>query len=332
MLTVRIRYTLSKQHRNIRKATNADREKILDRRLKLEKRILAFMKLGNKLFPSVNLIEEVLTAKVQGSRFTVDIVEDDLDFGSDTEMEREQGDGYLEDQAEEARDEEVPHGDEEPWIDEDTPVQDGQNATNMKTVEATLKATDGSVECFQLPLPSSLGRQRCRVLGLIPLLEHEVALRKGGANDALEDLRISLAHKAAIFRTELRHAKATQGKSRAWDNVKGAERKVSIITVISWHAVIDPLKIRVNVQNYMVAYRALQMLLPKSDPILNQFKPIVEADLRMSSDITEEKRYNQKNDRLAWFWHIRQGGRETSHSWMRECQRFNPPSSLLARF
>lgn len=69
----------------------------------------------------------------------------------------------------------------------------------------------------------------------------------------------------------------------------------------------------------MSSYEALQNLLPKSHGIFKSFKPIKDEDLKMSSDITEEKRYNQRNDRIAWFWHVHQGGKKNTHEWMCEC-------------
>ena len=73
-----------------------------------------------------------------------------------------------------------------------------------------------------------LGHHRCQALGLTDIIEHEVELRQGYINDNLEELRIALAHKSLIFRTQLRHATGTNQRSRAWDNVRLAEKKVSM--------------------------------------------------------------------------------------------------------
>ncbi|KIK75478.1 hypothetical protein PAXRUDRAFT_18971 [Paxillus rubicundulus Ve08.2h10] len=73
-----------------------------------------------------------------------------------------------------------------------------------------------AAESIHLPLPSALGVQRCRDDSLEWLAEQEMQLRMGQANDTLHELRLALADKAMLFRTNIRHSSSQAMSSRAW--------------------------------------------------------------------------------------------------------------------
>ena len=77
-----------------------------------------------------------------------------------------------------------------------------------------------------LPLPSILGMSIFEDSELQHLIAHELQLREGQANDALEKLRNGLAHKALIYRTELRHMTSNDGRTCLHNNLKLIEVKV----------------------------------------------------------------------------------------------------------
>jgi len=56
--------------------------------------------------------------------------------------------------------------------------------------------------CF----PSSLGHADCVKRGKRRLMEKEAELRIGEANDALEAIRVALAHKSLVFRRDVKTA------------------------------------------------------------------------------------------------------------------------------
>jgi len=74
----------------------------------------------------------------------------------------------------------------------------------------------GSAEHTALPLLSYIGLPQCHELGLIDLVEQELQLRQGQANDTLHEIQLSLADKAVLFRTEVRHGRNYVGTTRAW--------------------------------------------------------------------------------------------------------------------
>ena len=91
---------------------------------------------------------------------------------------------------------------------------------------------DGSLPFFALPtlaLPSMLGRKMCDELGITCLAEQELHLRNGNgqANDALHGIRLTLADKAVLFRTEVRHAKNQAVNTRAWGKIQSANSVLS---------------------------------------------------------------------------------------------------------
>ena len=56
---------------------------------------------------------------------------------------------------------------------------------------------------------------------------------------------------------------------------------------------------------YNHAHGALQRL-PGCQEYLEMLQDIMENDMKMPGDITEEHRFGQQSNTLAWFWH--QGG------------------------
>ena len=50
------------------------------------------------------------------------------------------------------------------------------------------------------------------------------------------------------------------------------------------------------------------------------YKPILANDLTISGDVVEEQRLGQRNDVLAWFWHIGAPQGNQGDDWMEECE------------
>ena len=58
-------------------------------------------------------------------------------------------------------------------------------------------------ETMPLFMPSSLDQADLKRMGLVDLAKKELELRKGQANDVLEELRLALGHKSLLFRTKV---------------------------------------------------------------------------------------------------------------------------------
>jgi hypothetical protein len=120
----------------------------------------------------------------------------------------------------------------------------------------------------------------------------EAELRKGQINDSLDGLHLALGEKSLCFRAEVRNADSQRTTNRAWDNI---------------HKFDADARRHRNIYNH--TRNALKRL-PVEPEYLDTLQDITEDDMKMSGDITEEHRFGQRSDTLAWFW--RQDGQPES--------------------
>jgi hypothetical protein len=158
-----------------------------------------------------------------------------------------------------------------------------------------ISETSSAPELTKLPFPSLLGAKRCAELGLTQIASQEMEMRKGHAYQCLHQLKLALGLKSAMFRKRIQVADSHRSKTRA----RGALRKVEA-------------GIRLQVRRYHASRHALIEL----GCLTTEFQEIEKQDLRMSRDITEENRFGQRNDKLAWFWSMNSG--VTEEAWQDE--------------
>lgn len=157
-------------------------------------------------------------------------------------------------------------------------------------------------EQMRIYMPSALGKQQCVEHGCEVMVEQEIELRIGQADDGLEKLRLALGHKSLLLRTEVRNSQSQRTSTRAWAQVHHLDAKV-----------------RKHVRCYHRARHALQSL-DANATILERLRPIESDDLKMSGDVVEENRVGQRSDTLAWFWRLEGTGDNQDDSWMNECE------------
>lgn len=155
-----------------------------------------------------------------------------------------------------------------------------------------------------LYMPSALGKKQCAKQGWASMVNQEMELRVGQADESLEKLRLALGHKSLLLRNSVRKATGQKGKTRAWNDVNKVEESIRREVAIYHRA------------------RAALMGLEAGEDILNRYKPIKTEDLKMSGDIVEENRIGQRNDALAWFWRLDGAGQNPDDDWMQECKCF----------
>jgi hypothetical protein len=151
-------------------------------------------------------------------------------------------------------------------------------------------------------LPSSFEQDDIERLGLHDLAKQEMELRQGQANDSLMGLRMALGHKAIVYRTKVRTAATSHGKTRAWGDIK-------TITV----------KVNKHVRAYRRARNAMERL-GADDTVLGRYQELKQEHLKLSGDITDENRYGQRNDVLPWFWRLDGQNSDQDDTWMQECK------------
>jgi hypothetical protein len=140
-----------------------------------------------------------------------------------------------------------------------------------------------------LPLPSTLGIHHFSNPLVAALAEDEVHLRVTQASEALQQLRLSLGLKSALFRNSVALAKSQRTKSRAWRSVKVVEASV-----------------RRHSQEYCNARQAL-VHLHASSSVMDKFPILKKEDLKMSRDVVEENRVGQRSEHVSWIWRLDAG-------------------------
>lgn len=168
--------------------------------------------------------------------------------------------------------------------------------------EDTDDEEDWMPELEQLYLPSETSQPQLTRLSLLGFRNQELELRRGQANDALEQLRVALGHKALLLRTEVRHARSQVTQSRAWGLAKAADRQVQMYAAV-----------------YRMARRAM-VALGADNNMLETYKELSDQDIKVNADITEENRLYQRSHVLPWIWLLpgQQEGQDSA--WMEECE------------
>jgi len=78
-------------------------------------------------------------------------------------------------------------------------------------------------------------------------------------------------------------------------------------------------KIARHIRTYQRARKALEYL-EAGNEVMDKYRPILPQDLALSGDVVEEQRLGQRNDTLAWFWHIGLTNDEERNECMDECK------------
>jgi hypothetical protein len=244
-------------------ATASKRTSIEDRRRKLESRISNFHVTAFELLGNIEDDE-------------MDILPQFLGFDDDDDDEEEEWDASgSEDES-----------------------SDGSVGSDSDAEDGEAESAENTVIC----MPSSFSKGDIERLGLQNLAAQEMELRQGQANDRLKDLRLALGHKALLFRTQLRAAKTSVGKTRAWDDIK-----------------IATVKVNKHVRSYRRARKAMERL-GADDLILGKYQVLEQEHLKLSGDITEENRVGQRSDALPWFWRLDGQNMDQDDTWMQECE------------
>src|SRR5882724_5729038 len=79
-------------------------------------------------------------------------------------------------------------------------------------------------------------------------------------------------------------------------------------------------KITRHIRAYQRARKALKYL-EAGNKVMDKYRPICPQDLALRGDVVEDQRLGQRNDTLAWFWHIGIINQEQGIEWMDERAR-----------
>lgn len=177
--------------------------------------------------------------------------------------------------------------------------------------EAWDEGLSGRPDQVNLPLPSYLGDGECRRLGVEGLGRQELQLRCGQANDSLHEIRLALANKAVLFRTEVRHASGHAKTTRAWSKVNALD------AILGRHVAV-----------YRRCRKAM-INLGADDATLGRYQMLRDEDLKVSTMATEPNARGHRNESLAWFWTVDITGETETNDWMSECMCYYDASPPL---
>lgn len=193
-------------------------------------------------------------------------------------------------------------------MSEDMEVDDGSGAVEDSSDDDT-DTEDGVPDSFRpeittLPLPSALGPEWCSQDENHSIVQQELALRKGQANDVLHQLRVGLAEKSFLFRTEIRNANSQSKKTRAWDGFHTLENNLKHL-----------------VRAYSQSRQALVRLGAGAD-VLAKYRVLKAEDIKVSTAVIDIRKPSRAEATLAWFWRMDVQGDTESDSWMAERELF----------
>ncbi|TFY76845.1 hypothetical protein EWM64_g7167 [Hericium alpestre] len=159
------------------------------------------------------------------------------------------------------------------------------------------------IECVAISLPSRLDKEVLGVPQMKTLVEAELELQEGQANDALQSLRLALGYKAYVFRTDVRHANSQRKKTRAWEGV------TSIESTIQHQAHV-----------YSRCREAMEDLGAKED-MLERFKSLLPEHLKVRTAVLDPSVRGLHNSTLPWFWTMDVSGDSLEEEWLADFHR-----------
>jgi hypothetical protein len=150
-------------------------------------------------------------------------------------------------------------------------------------------------EHIPLQLPSTQGRDACVASQRTGLMEQEIELRTGQANDALSQIRLGLNYKAYLWK-EYKQTDNYKMKTRSSTALRAAEHNI-----------------QQHVAAYSLAFRALTSLDQQG-----LFKPIKKEDLYLNPNIVKQNRIGQSKVALSWIWRTGQLSKDESEDTWRQ--------------
>ena len=193
----------------------------------------------------------------------------------------------------------------EDWDDDvelDTALQFQDDQADGEEIENPfVLPTQGNAETMLPPLPSYIGIDRLQGLGLGFLVEQELSLRQGQANDCLHEIRLALADKAVIFRRDVRQAGNYNMTTQAWGRIASTD---------------------LTLQRHASLYRRChrQMVALRADKqVLDQYQELHASDLSVTTAILDPNAWGHRDDTLPWFWTMDVPQNTDRYDWMSEC-------------
>ena len=135
-------------------------------------------------------------------------------------------------------------------------------------------------EDVPLRLPSTLGKEACVSGRKEHLMDQEIALRKGQANDALAQIRACITYKYCLYKEDYRPKGNYTGRTRATAAIRTINETI-----------------QQQVAEYHLAFKALTSLGKGKD-----WKRIKKKHLKSNVNLEKGNQWGQSSDTLSWIW------------------------------
>lgn len=168
--------------------------------------------------------------------------------------------------------------------DSDSEAELEQGPTTTKFAASLQAQISLMNEKYPILLPSALGHEMCKKLNLKTVLQAELALREGQANDALYAIRLYIGEKSVRFRKNLRLAKSKVQKTRSWDAIHTVDRCLKEQSLIYNSA-----------RNAMIKLGA-------DNNTMSRYQVLTSEDLKVNTAIVEPNARGQHDVKLSWIW------------------------------
>ncbi|KAF8835132.1 hypothetical protein BDN67DRAFT_876910, partial [Paxillus ammoniavirescens] len=134
-------------------------------------------------------------------------------------------------------------------------------------------------------LPSNIGANQCRDHGVSHLVDDELRLRQGQANETLHNIQINLGHRSFLYRMAVHQVKhSQQKKSRAWDTVHQVNTALNVHTAI-----------------YCQCHKAM-ITLGGNPVLLQQYQELKPEHLQLKMIEIDPSVTGTRGENLPWFW------------------------------
>lgn len=166
-------------------------------------------------------------------------------------------------------------------------------------------------ESFCIALPSALPQNSTNRSLLIRLMEIELELRKGHANDCLADMRTTIGQQAYQCKKNLKSAQTKVHRTRARSSIQSINRTLILQT-----------------RFYNRTRKAMLNLGMELDSLNSIYKPLTKEDISVSSAVADPNVAGSSRMKLSWIWTTHQGI-SVNDNHLTECKFFAPFSIWL---
>ncbi|KAF6746113.1 hypothetical protein DFP72DRAFT_992875 [Ephemerocybe angulata] len=181
-------------------------------------------------------------------------------------------------------------------------ICDAEDCDHTCDTSNPLLDMDGLPEFIQIALPSAC-------LDLPPVwqraVKKEVKLRIAQASDCLERIRLEVGNKTFLFRANINLASGKKDRLRGYSGVAASNRTINYLRSL-----------------YRQTLWALTRL-GASKQILQDFKPILPADIKPIAHIYNHRERGHRNSPPSWIWSQRLSSDLSNDTYLNELHRVN---------